>query len=223
MMRQLFTVLFLCVFYLSPVAQTLTFKPVYGNSTLLNQTFVVVSDSIRFETFRFYISGIQFLWNERVVWDESTNCHLIDATDEKSQKLTFILPTDLNYNKIRFNLGIDSTINVAGVMGGDLDPTKGMYWTWQSGYINMKLEGISNLCATPNNAFQFHLGGYLSPFASMQTITLDTKGKAAGVINVDVSKFLENLDLKIKNQVMSPCKEAVELSAKAVKMFSIAP
>lgn len=47
-----------------------------------------------------------------------------------------------------------------------------MYWTWQSGYINAKLEGKSNLVNTPTHAFAFHLGGYLNPFQTLQTISI---------------------------------------------------
>jgi hypothetical protein len=50
---------------------------------------------------------------------------------DKHSKLSFDLPTYLKYDQIQFQLGIDSLTNVSGAMGGDLDPTKGMYWTWQ--------------------------------------------------------------------------------------------
>ena len=79
------------------------------------------------------------------------------------------------HDKIKFNLGIDSLTNVSGVMGGDLDPTKGMYWTWQSGYINFKMEGSSAVCPTRNHEFQFHIGGYQDPFYAMQTLELEVK------------------------------------------------
>ena len=59
-------------------------------------------------------------------------------------------------------------------MGGDLDPTKGMYWAWQSGYINFKMEGSCSQCLATKNNFEFHLGGYQQPFYAMQTIELNT-------------------------------------------------
>ena len=80
----------------------------------------------------------------------------------------------MRFNTIAFNLGIDSITNVSGAQGGDLDPTKGMYWAWQSGFINIKLQGTSNSCPPPKNEFEFHLGGYQYPFNSLQTIILKT-------------------------------------------------
>ena len=69
--------------------------------------------------------------------------------------LALQIPSNIPFSKLKFQLGIDSLTNVSGAMGGDLDPTKGMYWTWQSGYINMKIEGKSNSCKTRKNQFQF--------------------------------------------------------------------
>jgi len=43
---------------------------------------------------------------------------------------------------------VDSLANVSGAMSNDLDATKGMYWSWQSGFINLKIEGKSASCKT---------------------------------------------------------------------------
>ena len=82
----------------------------------------------------------------------------------KEVALCLEIPEDTEFDAIQFNLGIDSLTNVSGALGGDLDPTKGMYWTWQNGYVNFKLQGTSDLCNNPKNEFEFHLGGYLKPF-----------------------------------------------------------
>jgi hypothetical protein len=106
-------------------------------------------------------------------------------------------------------------------MGGDLDPTKGMYWTWQSGYINFKLEGNSNLCKTRHNEFQFHLGGYQQPFNCLQTVFVQVKSTANIKLNIDVEKFFQYIQLSQLNHIMSPSKEAVELSEKLTETFSV--
>ncbi len=198
----------------------LSFQPSFNGAALLKGHALAGKDSVHFETFRFYVSGIELLKNGKTVWKEKNGFHLIDAAHEKSLSLKLKTPGKLSYDKIKFNLGIDSATNVSGALGGDLDPTKGMYWTWQSGYINLKLEGASNVCNTRNHAFEFHLGGYLTPFFSMQTILLPVK---AGKINIkaDVARFLSDIKLSEQNQVMSPCTEAVQLSKKAVSMFSV--
>jgi hypothetical protein len=128
------------------------------------------------------------------------------------------IPQGLRFNSIKFNLGIDSVTNVSGAMGGDLDPTRGMYWTWQSGYINFKLAGASNLCSTRKNQFQFHLGGYLSPYAALQTVTLNASGSAITVY-FDVEKLLEGINLARQNEIMSPGEESIVISKLAAQAF----
>ena len=119
-------------------------------------------------------------------------------------------------------MGIDSLTNVSGAMGGDLDPTKGMYWTWQNGYINFKLEGFNAVCNTRNHFFQYHLGGYQSPFATVQTLVLPLKSKAKEVVvDVAIDKFLEEIDMSKTAEIMSPGAVAVELSKKLKGIFSV--
>lgn len=98
-------------------------------------------DSIQLETLKIYISELSILNDKNVIWKEQNSFHLIDFSHPSTLLLILKLPSYQSFNKLKFNLGIDSLTNVSGAMGGDLDPTNGMYWTWQSGYINFKLEG----------------------------------------------------------------------------------
>jgi len=95
-----------------------------------------------------------------------------------------------------------------------------MYWTWQSGYINIKLEGRSNKCLTRNNAFTFHLGGYQYPFNALQKITIPIQQKEKINIIIDVQKFISSIDLTSQNQIMSPGKSAMYLSNQFSTIFS---
>lgn len=97
------------------------------------------------------------------------------------------IPEGLGYDAFRFNPGIDSLENVSGAFGGDLDPTKGMYWAWHSGDINFKLEGHSAGCGSRDNAFQLRLGGYQAPHASLQTIHLAVAQGPRLPIRVDLA------------------------------------
>jgi hypothetical protein len=147
-----------------------SFQPTFSNQSLNQEVYYRLNaqDSIQFTSFKFYISHLELMNGNKVVWKDKVTYHLIDAFDEKT--LVLQIPSNISFTKIKFQLGIDSLTNVSGAMGGDLDPTKGMYWTWQSGYINFKLEGTSNICKTRHNEFQFHLGGYQQPFNSLQTV-----------------------------------------------------
>jgi hypothetical protein len=50
---------------------------------------------------------------------------------------------------IRFLLGVDSARNVSGIQTGALDPARGMFWTWNSGYVMAKIEGSSPSAHVP--------------------------------------------------------------------------
>src|ERR1044071_4197029 len=149
----------------------LEFSPTFGSANFKTDTYYKINDdSVLITTLKFYISNISFYDGNKQVWKENKSYHLVDISDPNSLKLKLDLPSKIKFTEIKFNLGIDSITNVSGALGGALDPTLGMYWTWQSGYINFKLDGRSSLCNTRNHEFQFHLGGYQYPHSALQTV-----------------------------------------------------
>jgi hypothetical protein len=191
---------------------------VQGKAVVLNDTFYVrEKESIVLETLRFYISGIQLLQNDSLVWQEKESYHLYDL--EESKDISLRVPSFLAYNRIRFYTGIDSLTNVSGAMGGELDPVRGMYWTWQSGYINFKAEGCSSASTHPKKEFQLHLGGYESPNNALRQITLSTRSHSNIEVYFDLQQFLQAAELAKRSHIMSPGPEAVKLSAMAAQCF----
>lgn len=202
----------------------LRFQPKFGSTNLNLLPFnyeLVNGDTIEFETLKFYISGIELLQQEKITWKEDNSFHLIDLSNKELLLVSLDIPTKLVFETIKFNLGIDSITNVSGALGGDLDPTKGMYWTWQNGYINFKLEGKNKKCSTRNNQFQFHLGGYKHPNYAIQKIYLNIASQKEIKIELDLKQFIKEIDLSIQNKVMSPGTEAVLLSKKVASLFKI--
>lgn len=177
------------------------------------------SDTVVLRSFRVYISDIHLLQDDKPVWREPQSYHLYDS-DEPGGVMLQVPPT-LSYDRIVFSLGLDSLTNVSGAMGGVLDPTKGMYWTWQSGYINCKVEGTSNRSRHPKQEFQLHLGGYTSPYATLRQISLPLTKTNTIAIAVDLSAFLSAAGLSQRDHVMSPGAEAVKLSKVLASCFSI--
>ncbi len=205
-------------------AMTLQFNPVFGKEALvLSKSYFSKNnnDSIQFDILRFYISGIELLLNGKTVWKESNSFHLVDASVISSLQINLNTSSKQEFDKLKFNMGIDSTTNVAGAMGGDLDPTKGMYWTWQSGYINFKLEGKSKACNTRNNEFTFHLGGYQYPYNTLQSVLLNAKNSNELSIIINAEEMISKIDLSKQNHIMSPGKKAVLLSNELTKVFEI--
>ena len=204
----------------------LLFNAKFGTSDLkLNETYYKLNktDSIQIDVLKFYISGIEFLNNDKVVWKEKNSFHLVDFENQLTQNVLFNIPADINFTKIKFNLGVDSITSTSGALAGDLDPTKGMYWAWQSGYINFKMEGNSPICNTRKHKFQFHFGGYKQPYYNIQTITLPINNLTNNTfkINLNLALFFENISLTETNSIMIPCAEAMKLSKIVAELFYI--
>jgi hypothetical protein len=148
--------------------------------------------------------------------------HLIDV--ERLETLAFQLKQapDLKMKRIYFQIGIDSLTNVSGNLDGDLDPALGMYWAWNSGYINMKLEGKSSSCKSVKKVFQFHIGGYLPKQNALQKIVLDFPKNTTEIqLKADISKWLDEVVLKETNSIMIPGAKAIAMSDLYKKMFSV--
>ncbi len=216
---------YLVFYFLNANAQIeLKIKPsFFGEGKSMNEEglWVNKTNDLKISKLQFYISGLQFYQNEKLVYEEKDSYHLIDLFDESSQKITIDADPKINYTHLSFNLGIDSLTNQEGALGGDLDPTKGMYWTWQSGYINFKLEGNAKACPSRNNAFQFHLGGYQYPNNSLQRILLEVAPKDQIQVMFNLDPFFEKIDLSTQYQIMSPSQASVQLSQWLATAFSI--
>ena len=119
------------------------------------------------ETLKCYVGHIELLdMNKQIIGRDSVSYRLIDF--KKSNSLNFFINSNLSYaSYVRLTLGVDSTTNAAGVHCCALDPANGMYWSWQSGYIQFKLEGKEKDGTTLN----LHLGGFSN--GNMSSITTE--------------------------------------------------
>ncbi|MES2411226.1 MAG: MbnP family protein [Bacteroidota bacterium] len=178
-------------------------------------------DTLTIETFRCYVSNIQIQYDDDSVFNQIDSYHLLDLDNPNSFQIPIGRRSDRLISKIIFDIGIDSLTNTSGAMAGDLDPIKGMYWAWQSGYINTKIEGKSSSCKTRKNEFQFHIGGYLQPYYTMRQMEFELDKKVHNDINIgiDLYSFFSNLELKETNSIMFPGKEANKLANYGTKMF----
>lgn len=178
-------------------------------------------DSVWIETCKFYLSNFILFDDELPIFAEEKSFHLIDLQDSTSTHFTFTIPKKKVFNIVQFNLGLDSLTNAGGVRGGALDPTNGMYWTWQTGYIHVKLEGKSNLCETRNNAFVLHLGGYAGELNTNYVVHMIAPTQQTIDIYLDFNRVFSTFDLRTDNHIMSPSQAAVDLSYKVASQFRI--
>ncbi len=196
-------------------AQQVRFVAKYGNemlNTFPNTVKGKNGDTIEFSVLKFYISNLEFRKNGIPVYTPKEQYHLVDFGIEHSAVLNFDAPKKIHFDEFVFDIGIDSATNSAGALGGALDPTVGMYWTWQNGYIHFKLEGISSRCFARNHQFEFHIGGYYSPFNTLQKIRIPAQKNIESTIEIDLAILMESIDLATVHHIMSPCTEAVRFS-----------
>lgn len=118
-------------------------------------------ESLSFTTVRYYVSNIQLEKMDGTVWSETESYHLVDADDAGSALLTLTDVPVGEYHKISYQIGVDSARNVSGAQDGALSPANNMFWTWNSGYIFVKVEG--NAPAAADGKFAYHLGGFAGP------------------------------------------------------------
>jgi hypothetical protein len=205
------TLLMLLVSALGFGQATLTFKPMLGGQNLkLSEPGKNSGTTI--SVLKFYISNPAFYQKGKEVSRCADGVYLIDASNGKSLVQTVPVPAGIAFDSIGFTFGIDGETNDAGPGEGALDPVRGMYWSWQSGYINFKIEGSRD--GVP---FTFHLGGFQKPYAAWRTVMLPAGSRQIAVA-LDVSAFLSAVP-KSETTVMSPGEKAMALSDIAVKMF----
>lgn len=195
----------------------------HGEDLAFNKRYILhgTEDSIEITRLRFYLSDLVFLKAGEEVATLEKKYLLIDIENEQSLHIPFDIGDD--FDAITFNIGIDSATNMAGAQGADLDPMRGMYWTWQSGYINFKLEGKSALCPTRKNQFQFHIGGYSGSQNALQKVQLAVSEERSDrlVLQVALDTFLGQIDLEENHTLMSPGTQAVKMANMLPQLFSI--
>jgi len=188
----------------------------------MNQSYVTVNkDTVTISTFKCYISDVAIQYTDQTVYHEKNSYHLLDSEIPNSMQIRFPKAKEKIISKVIFNIGIDSITNTSGALSGDLDPTKGMYWAWQSGYINLKIEGQSPSCKTRKQQFQFHLGGYLPPYNALRrkVVPVTIANDNTISIGMDLAIFFAEVNLAITPTVMTPGKTAMELADISTKMF----
>jgi len=215
-------ILYFCLIISSTFAEenntlNISFIPTFsGNKIELNKEYISKNIDYNFRSIKFYISDLELILEDNSIIKDKNKYHLIDLEALKP----ISIKNNKVINKIKFNIGIDSVTNVSGIMEGDLDPTIGMYWTWQSGFINIKIEGVSNKCPARKNLFQYHLGGYLYPNLSIQKLEFDVNNKDIN-ININLEKFFTSINITETYQIMSPSLQAVKLSKLFATCFEI--
>jgi len=156
--------------------------------------------------------------------------NLSDYSDPATLSITRSIKPG-TYDELSFLIGVDSARNVSGVQSGSLDPANGMFWTWNSGYIYMKLEGNSPVSTEPNGKIEYHIGGFQNPYNAIRKYTgrltapdkweLSAGKKISFDINFSIDRFF-SVPFPIKISEIPVCTTPGELSANIADNISSA-
>lgn len=226
---------FFCLNLFSQTPLKISFQAKINNENLiLNKKYSLtnLNDSLEVSNLKIYISNIMLYKKEKKVFELPKKHFLLDFQNSQTlilSNLYFKKETKTRFDKtrfdkiefdeIRFNVGIDSLTNVSGAFGADLDPINGMYWAWQSGYINFKIEGTCGLCNTRNSRFQYHIGGYSQKQNALQNLSFRTVKKNISVV-INLDNFFDKNSLS-SCELMTPSQSAVEIAKKFAASFSV--
>ena len=144
-------------------------------------------ESFNVSLLQYYISNIKLRKTDGTIYTvpQDSSYFLIKESEPDTRFARFKVPVG-NYDQVSFLLGVDSTRSTMDISKrtGVLDPAggmdDGMYWGWNSGYIFLKLEGISPVAPTDPSGqkkYRYHIGGFGSYSAptinNIKTITTD--------------------------------------------------
>ncbi len=129
----------------------------------------------------YFVSNIVFINADgsNYVVPQDSSYFLIKESDASTREIKFRIPEG-NYVGVKFMIGIDSLRNTKPVSErqGVLDvggAAAGMYWTWNSGYIFLKMEGSyddPNDSVLTRSPLTYHIGGFggISPNNTINNI-----------------------------------------------------
>lgn len=186
-----------------------------------------LGENIMVQKFRYYVSNFAVTDKQGKTTTLPVHYFLVDEADSASKTISLAVP-DMAIRSVQFLLGVDSIRNVTGVQTGTLDPVKGMFWTWNSGYIMARLEGTSASSTIAGHYFTYHIGGFKGENNTLKTIVLtipETKGTLHEIhINADINTWFKNkTELRIAESPVChmPGPLAKKIADNYSSMFSI--
>jgi hypothetical protein len=153
-----------------------------GSADLIlnSQTYLnALGQDLNISKFNYYISNIKLINKDGTTftYPKNDSYFLIKESNDSTQDIELENVPEGDYTGIVFTIGIDSLKNVSSLSEREktpvLDPSTGgadMYWGWNTGYIFVKMEGISSVApidtASGQHPFMYHIGlygGYQTP------------------------------------------------------------
>jgi hypothetical protein len=186
-------------------------------------------DSIKISKFNYFISNIKMVKEDGTVFAETESYHLVQGDKESSKTFTVSNVPFGTYKSMSFMIGVDSARNVSGAQTGDLDPTSGMFWDWNTGYVMAKMEAESPQATQTGMSVIYHLGGFGGDVNVLRTVSLQlptliiSKEKSPNLhMKADAMEWFKTPNLiNVKDLSVLAGKNAYFIADNYVDMFSL--
>lgn len=130
------------------------------------------NDTFSVNKLLYYISNIKLHTSTGFTYVEPESYYLIDFTKPGSLHLMVKGVPKAKYTSISFLIGVDHQRSTSGAQTGALDPANNMFWDWNTGYVNAKLEGYSPQSTAFLNKIVYHIGGHIGKFNGLRSVDL---------------------------------------------------
>ncbi|HEY0271558.1 MAG TPA: MbnP family protein [Chitinophaga sp.] len=206
---------------------------VNGKPMVLNDStyYNAVGEAFTVTAFKYYLSNFSLLTTDGKTITLPKSYFLVNQADSNSCKLALSGIPDGAYQSLSFLIGVDSLTNAAGPQTGALDVVNGMYWAWNSGYINAKFEGTSPASTATAHLLQFHIGGFMAPSNTIRKVSLDLAQPqiwAGGIHSIQATADLYNwfdapnpISFAKFSGTMEPNADAMKVADNYQQMFMI--
>lgn len=194
-------------------SSVLLIEVVNGSKTLeLHDTLDVDRGKFVITAFKFYVGGVSVSHAKNAKYIKVSAVQLIDLSKSNSLEIPLQLRSHIKVDSFVMMIGIDS-ITHRTAYSNDLDPVNSMYWAWQSGFIQLKIEGQWILNNNLINAVEWHLGGYRWPNSTARRVlfSMHNHSLSEGRILVDIQPLLNQGLNKYPFKIMSPGESASQL------------
>jgi hypothetical protein len=157
----------------------------------------------KFSTARFYVSGV----NAAQASGNTSFSNYLQVVAPNSDYMLGDIASG-SYTGINFNIGLDSAANhsdpttYASTHALSASSSTFDHWSWNSGYIFLKIEGLADTTANMNGAidgpFEIHIGGdsFKRAMSLTKAFDIPVTGETEFAINIDWGKALDNVDLR---------------------------
>lgn len=181
-----------------------------------------VLDEFQLKQFKWYMSGLTFWKKGQQLWVDTATVRLWEAGFP--QRSFLVLPSFKQMpDSLSFFLGMDSLTHLKVKLSGDTDPTLGMYWTWQNGYIHLKMEALKRTEDQQVRTISLHLGGYRhSPCKYSIGLPISRSSKKEILLETELSHWIDSSQ-PFPDHWMQPGQQSVLYSRIWAHYFTVKP